>query len=327
MTHDEFTRARAFIAYQRHGLRLRAAAREAGISPSTMHRWKTSSWWGQSKKKNRKSSKDKHRRPSKLKPLVIEAIRSFYVQNNTALQVDLQHHLQQQGTYISRSSVSRAIKIAKLSRKRLSSHVLGQQDDAKVIMFDNIYSSLRDNGSLIVSTDEMYVSEKVVPSHMYSDVGQKRGLTKSKFGGWKQRSLIESIASDGTRFHLLVQGTVNRDRFAQYIASMPYPPGTVILLDNCTIHKKLSSAYDAKGFVPVFLSPYSPEFQPVEFAFSKIKKKFRNQYPWPNGVEEAVEAAEATITSDDIKAFFKHTFQNIDDYMSNINYDVGLKPR
>ena len=64
--------------------------------------------------------------------------------------------------------------------------------------------------TIIVSTDEMYVSEKVVPSHIYSEKGKKRGLTKIKSGGWKQRTLIPS---DGTKYHEFVEGTVNRARF------------------------------------------------------------------------------------------------------------------
>ena len=68
-----------------------------------------------------------------------------------------------------------------------------------------------DNSNVIVvSTDEMYISEKVVPTHIYSKVGRKRGLIKIKSGGWKQRSLIQSIASDGSEYHEFIEGTVKR---------------------------------------------------------------------------------------------------------------------
>ena len=151
--------------------------------------------------------------------------------------------------------------------------------------------------------------------YIYSEVGSKRGLTKIKTGGWKQRSLIQSIASDGTKYHEFVEGTVKRSRFKEYIENLPYPEGTVILMDNCTIHKQLDQTFAAKRFVPLYLSPYSPEFQPVEFAFSKIKGDFRNQYPWVNGVESAIEVATSAVSSDNITAFFKHSHDNLNKYI------------
>ena len=68
-------------------------------------------------------------------------------------------------------------------------------------------------------------------------------------------------------------------------------------MDNCTIHKHLEDVFNAKRFVPLYLSPYSPEFQAVEFAFSKIKGNFRHQYPWKEGIESAIETAVSSITS------------------------------
>ena len=100
--------------------------------------------------------------------------------------------------------------------------------------------------------------------------------------------MIQSIGSDGSQYHELVQGTVKRQRFQEYIERLPYPEGTVILMDNCTIHKHLEDVFNAKRFVPLYLSPYSPEFQAVEFAFSKIKGNFMHQYPWKEGIESAI---------------------------------------
>ncbi len=44
----------------------------------------------------------------------------------------------------------------------------------------------------------------------------------------------------------------------------------MLILDNCKIHSGIEEAYASKGYVPMFLSPYSPQFQPVELAFSKV---------------------------------------------------------
>ena len=327
MTYSEFTRVQAFIAYQKNGGRLRAAAREVKISPSTLFRWKSTAWWakecngsrGHKGRTNRKQNSIR-KNPRKLTEDVIEEVKRFYENNESALQIALQYHLKNvKDIDISLSSVCRAIKMAGLSRKRLSSHILGKQSDEKIVKFDNDYKPfVNDLSVVIVSTDEMYASEKVIPTHVYSTVGTKRSLTKHKSGGWKQRSLIQSIASDGSKYHEIVNGTVNRNRFVQYITNLPYPAGTVILMDNCSIHKNIEETLQAKGYVAMFLPPYSPEFQPVEFAFSKIKNAFRSQYPWPDGVEEALEISEKTITSENIVNFFSHTFKNLENSMERI---------
>ena len=97
-------------------------------------------------------------------------------------------------------------------------------------------------------------------------------------------------------------------------------------MDNCTIHKQLDDTFAAKRFTPLYLSPYSPEFQPVEFAFSKIKGNFRNQYPWiNNGLETAIESAVSSITPDNIKNFFKHSHDNLNKYMEANKLTTNLR--
>ena len=126
------------------------------------------------------------------------------------------------------------------------------------------------------TTDEMYASQKVIPTHVYSPIGEKGVLTnRLETKSWKQNSLIQSIASNGSKYHEIVQGTVNRSRFQEYVEHLPYPEGTYILLDNCQIHKKLNETFEQRGYIPVFLPPYSPEFQPVEFAFFKNQRLFQ----------------------------------------------------
>ena len=177
---------------------------------------------------------------------------------------------------------------------------------------------------LVLSTDEMYASEKTIPTHVYSEIGKKAFLTKrvaASSGGWKQRSLIQSIGSDGSQYHEIVQGGVKRDRFAEYIEHLPYPPGTVILLDNCKTHKSIGHVFKKKGFIPLFLPPYSPEFQPVEFAFSIVKKEFRLSYPWKNGIENSIDCSVSKmLTQTNIKQFFKHTTSNIKEMMAKMNW-------
>ncbi len=87
---------------------------------------------------------------------------------------------------------------------------------------------------------------------------------------------------------------------------MPYPPGTVLILDNCSIHKGLDDVYDAKGYTPLFLSPYSPDFQPVELAFSKIKGLFRQSHDQYDDVPSQVTACVNELRPSDISGYFQY---------------------
>ena len=300
MTYSELSKAMAYVTYTKNGEQLRLASRETKIPASTLCRWVKQQWWIDFQTQPQKKIGDKkikkrnysNVRPSKLTKKVIDLVIEFYTQNEASYQKQLRQYLLEKGVVISMTSVGRAIKMANFSRKRLSSHVLGKQDPEKVKTFCSTFKPLLEQKTenVIVSTDESYFSEKVIPRYAYSTIGTKPQLKKrSGAGGWKQRSLIQSVASDGTKYYEIHQGPVNRKRFGEYITKLPYPKGSIILLDNCTVHKSLDAILNEKGYKAVFLSPYSPEFQPVEFVFSKIKTDFRGQYPWKDGVESSIE--------------------------------------
>ena len=201
MTYRDILRATVYVEYRENGGKLRLTSKTTGIPASTICRWKREKWWiemanGNNKHKGRhvQQKKPKNRRPSKLTHRVLEMVKSCIKDNESALQKDVQIYLSERGVIISKSSISRAMKLANLSRKRLSSHILGQQDIVKVSTFNDAIKPFIENPStIIVSTDEMYVSEKVVPTHIYSEVGLKRGLTKIKKEWGMETKVIDSI--------------------------------------------------------------------------------------------------------------------------------------
>jgi hypothetical protein len=82
-----------------------------------------------------------------------------------------------------------------------------------------------------------------------------------------------------------------------------------VLLDNCSVHKALDDVFVAKGYDAMFLPPYSPRFNPVEMAFSKIKQKLRSMWPWDGGLDAAIETSVRSLTPSDLDAFFRHSSQ------------------
>ena len=226
----------------------------------------------------------------------------------------LEHITKILGPVCSLSSIQRTMKAVGLTRKRLSNKVLGQCDETKVREFLEEYDRVKNTitDPLSVSVDECGFSEKCTPLYGYSKKGV-RCTMRMKKGNWKHHSLIHAIASDGTEFHQIKEGSVTKSHFADYVLDLPFPPDTIILLDNCSIHKGLDEVFTAKGFIPLFLPPYCPKFQPVELSFSKIKNCFRSLWPWSpkNKNEEntniihAIETSIAKETISDRLGFFR----------------------
>jgi hypothetical protein len=89
-------------------------------------------------------------------------------------------------------------------------------------------------------------------------------------------SLVMAAHMKGMTHSTLHVGSINGPRFADFMADLPFPRGTVIVLDNASIHKCAASRQIAAehGYKLLFTPPYTPEFNPVEMMFGTIKNKF-----------------------------------------------------
>jgi len=212
----------------------------------------------------------------------------------------------QTGEKLSQSTVRRALKEVGLSRRRLPSRSLGTPTAEQVAAFRAEFARHAPAGTLVVSVDECHFSERVLPQYGYCKRGHHAIRRRTGCGGWTSYSLMHAIASDGSVHSSLVKGSVSRQMFADYVLTMPFPAGAVLMLDNCSIHKRIEDQLQKKGYRAVFLSPYSPQFQPVELAFSVIKNRFRQGWPWEQGVTDAVWAAINSVSPANNMAFIKH---------------------
>jgi hypothetical protein len=168
-----------------------------------------------------------------------------------------------------------------------------------------MFPTLSDPQSLVSCIDECYFSERVLPLYGYSKVGTKC-VVRGPGGGWKKRSLLLSVRSDGQMDYVIYDGSINGQRFHDFIRKLPYPDGTTIVMDNISFHKSQSS-FQQKGYVPIYIPPYSPDFNgPVENSFSKIKAAFRSMWPWNSqGVDACIHTAVRTLSPADIVASFQ----------------------
>ena len=128
----------------------------------------------------------------------------------------------------------------------------------------------------------------------------------------KNTTLVAALTPDGLCVPWLIEGAMNTPTFTWYIAEQLGPtlrPGQVVVLDNLSVHKAASirQALAARGCELLFLPPYSPDFTPIEQAFSKVKALLRGLGARTHeALWEAVRSALDAITPADARAWFAH---------------------
>lgn len=100
------------------------------------------------------------------------------------------------------------------------------------------------------------------------------------FGKWRTQTFIAALTSDELIAPWVIEGAMNGAAFETYIETQLAPqlnPGTVVILDNLSTHKspRAAQALKERGCWFLFLPPYSPDLNPIEQAFSKLKAHLR----------------------------------------------------
>jgi len=109
----------------------------------------------------------------------------------------------------------------------------------------------------------------------------ERLVSKVPHGHWKTTTLIAALGIAGICCSTVVDGAVNADIFEAFVEFVLVPelrPGDVVIMDNLSSHKRQRTRelIEGAGAVLVFLPPYSPDLNPIEMVFSKIKQKLRS---------------------------------------------------
>lgn len=163
------------------------------------------------------------------------------------------------------------------------------------------------SNATIVSVDESGFNKRPFKLYAYASKGCDAVLRASACTDNKSYSLLMAIGSDGRKHHAVSKGTTKSDVFANFLLGLPFPSETILLLDNASIHRTASvrAAAQEKGYTLLFLPPYSPELNPIEMAFAKIKHGYRKERYRPGfQLVEAIERNVERISSRDITGFF-----------------------
>ncbi len=125
-------------------------------------------------------------------------------------------------------------------------------------------------------------------------------------------TLLAALTPQGLQAAMTVDGAVNTAVFAVYLHQVLGPtlrPGDVIVRDNLPVHKAagLAELVGKRGARRLFLPPYSPDFNPIELAFSKLKTWLRTAAARTrNALEDAIAQALTWISEADAQNWFDH---------------------
>jgi transposase len=131
----------------------------------------------------------------------------------------------------------------------------------------------------LVFIDETWAKTNMTRTRGYAPKGE-RLVDAAPHGHWHTTTFVGALTSGGFIAPLVVDGAANGEMFRAYVERVLVPelrPGDVVVLDNLGSHKVagVREAVEGAGCRLLYLPPYSPDLNPIENAFSKLKRLLR----------------------------------------------------
>lgn len=142
--------------------------------------------------------------------------------------------------------------------------------------------------------------------------GGSRCHASTPCGHWKTVTMLSSIRLDGSTECIVVDGAMDRAMFSEYIAQMLCPtirPGDIVIMDNLSAHKNPDVAEHIKqcGAELRYLPPYSPDLNPIENMWSKVKQLLRGmEMRTYDALEKGIANALDLVCESDALGWFKN---------------------
>ena len=167
------------------------------------------------------------------------------------------------------------------------------------------------NTRRLVFVDEMGAHTSLSVLYAYSPKGRRIHAKVPRNRG-KNTTLLASMTIEGMGPCVAVEGSTTSAVFEAYVEQVLVPtlrPGQVVMLDNLTAHKgaRVRELVEGRDCKLMFLPPYSPDLNPIEEAFSKVKALLRRAEARSRGsLVDAIGRALSAITARDARGFFEH---------------------
>jgi transposase len=167
------------------------------------------------------------------------------------------------------------------------------------------------NPERLLFVDECGTHTSLGPIYGYAPRGERLYLSVPRNRG-KNTTLLSSMSLEGMGASLTVEGSTTARVFETYVEKVLAPnlkEGQVVVMDNLSAHKpkRIRELIEQQGCELVYLPSYSPDYNPIEEAFAKIKHLLRKAAArTKEALIEAIAAAISAITAEDARGFFEH---------------------
>jgi len=176
---------------------------------------------------------------------------------------------------------------------------------------DNLTDACGGDFSRVSFLDESGAVTNLVRTHGRSDCGE-RCVDSAPQGHWKIMTAVAAVRLDGLVAPFTIDAAMDGEIFITYIEQVLVPTlraGDVVVMDNLSAHKRpqVVQLLAAAGATVMYLPPYSPDFNPIEMIWSKVKRLLRSFAARTiDALHEAFGRAFAAVTTRDIAGCFRH---------------------
>lgn len=169
----------------------------------------------------------------------------------------------------------------------------------------------------VISIDETCFYLDAKPSRGYCPKGMRIGVPLTRYRKAKV-TLILAVGVYGVQHWKLLHGSADSKTFASFVSLIPKLPHQVhLLMDNVSFHKStcVMDVLRERNMNALFNAPYTPEWNPVEYIFSKVKRSFvtgRHPTEYENRdayIEDRISTALETVTERDTTNCFAHCWR------------------
>ena len=166
--------------------------------------------------------------------------------------------------------------------------------------------------SRLVFIDETWTKTNMAPLRGWAPMGQ-RLKAKVPFGHWNTSTFVAALRHDRVEAPWFIDGPINGERFLLYVEKVLCPtlkPGDIVIMDNLGSHKgkAVRQAIRAVGGKLLFLPKYSPDLNPIEQFFAKLKHFLRDAAERNrDGLCDAIGAIIADVTPTECRNYFANS--------------------
>lgn len=285
------------------------------VSKRTLYRWKLKYFEINKKKKDKNEIFKERIHGSKKIHKYYMKIENFVKKNKGCTLNDIKEHLNNK---LSNSSICRVLKFQGITRKRIKNNMVCKDLEEIIKDRKRFYQQEFNEKNFLnrtISLDEtsFTVNDHQLYGYSKKGVGIRRYFKHKRIG--ERYSLLCAIDRNKIIDCKMVKGGIKSEIYLEFLKkNEELFKGKIILQDNAKIHhsKKVKEFALEKNIEMKYIPPYSPEFNPIELIFSKMKTKFRSLDH--NNLLRDIETSIKIINQSDLEKCYYHTIKCIEEY-------------